>query len=366
MSGFISGQELSRRFYEEAVRPVIASQMPGLTHSAALLGYGSDVLGYDTERSTDHGWGPRLILFLSTDDWTAHAQEIDHLLQRELPATFDGYAVDFGMGIPHEAPRPGLLPDGLDHNITITTNGDFLERHVGIRDWRAVDPIDWLLASEQMLLEVTAGAVHHDGLGELIPMREELSYYPDDVWRFLLSAQWRRISQQEAFVGRAGEVGDELGSAIIAADLIRDLMRLAFLIERAYAPYAKWFGTAFARLASAPALAPHFERTLRASSWQARQQALAPAYEHVASLQNDLRLTEPISVTTTFYYDRPFIVIYGERFADALEATITDERVRAFPKQIGSIDQWVNSTDILTHADRRQRLKSLYEGTTRP
>lgn len=336
--------------------------MPDLAHSAALLGYGSDVLGYDTERSTDHGWGPRLILFLGDDDFRDQAMAVDHLLQRELPATFGGYAVDFGMGVPHETARAGLLPGGLDHNITITTASDFLALHVGFRDWRAVDLLGWLLASEQMLLEVTAGAVHHDGLGELMPMRKALAYYPDDVWRFLLSAQWRRISQQEAFIGRTGEVGDELGSAIIAADLIRDLMRLAFLIERTYAPYAKWLGTAFSRLVSAPSLAPHFARTLRATTWQERQQSLAPAYELVASMQNNLGLTEPISIKTTFYYDRPFIVIYGERFADALEATIADGRIRAFPKQIGSVDHWVNSTDILSYTDRRMLLRAFYEG----
>ena len=35
---------------------------------------------------------------------------------------------------------------------------------------------------------------------------------------------------------------------LTAALLVRDVMRLAFLIERQYAPYAKWFGTGFARL----------------------------------------------------------------------------------------------------------------------
>jgi hypothetical protein len=55
------------------------------------------------------------------------------------------------------------------------------------------------------------------------------------------------------------------------------------------------------------------------------------------------------------------MVIYGERFADALEATISDERIYAFPKQVGSVDQWVHSTDVLTHADRRRRLRMLYD-----
>jgi hypothetical protein len=44
---------------------------------------------------------------------------------------------------------------------------------------------------------------------------------------------------------RAGFVGDELGSALIGSRLVRDIMNLCFLLEKQYAPYPKWFGTAF-------------------------------------------------------------------------------------------------------------------------
>jgi hypothetical protein len=150
---------------------------------------------------------------------------------------------------------------------------------------------------------------------------------------------------------------------VIAAELVHDLMRLAFLIERTYAPYAKWFGTAFSRLQSAPALTPYLQAALAAKSWEERQAALSPAYEIVAEMQNALSITDPLPAKVSRYYDRPFDVIQGEHFADAIEAKIDDARIRALPKQIGSIDQFVNSTDILTHADRRRRLVEVYRLT---
>ncbi len=55
-------------FYAEAVRPLLDQEFPGLRYAAALLGPGSEVLGFDTERSTDHDWGPRLQVFLGADD----------------------------------------------------------------------------------------------------------------------------------------------------------------------------------------------------------------------------------------------------------------------------------------------------------
>jgi hypothetical protein len=54
VSAFISGLELSRQFYQEAVRPILVAAFPGLPHSAALLSRGSEVLGFDDEMSSDH------------------------------------------------------------------------------------------------------------------------------------------------------------------------------------------------------------------------------------------------------------------------------------------------------------------------
>jgi Domain of unknown function (DUF4037) len=45
--------------------------------------------------------------------------------------------------------------------------------------------------------------------------------YPEPVWRWLLGCQWRRLAQEEPFVQRTAEVGDELGSGVIAARLAR-------------------------------------------------------------------------------------------------------------------------------------------------
>ncbi|HEU0299458.1 MAG TPA: hypothetical protein VFR37_08395, partial [Longimicrobium sp.] len=64
MPEFIPGLELSRLFFVEAVRPLLDAAFPGLRYAAGLLGSGSDVLGFDTEMSRDHDWGPRVDLFL--------------------------------------------------------------------------------------------------------------------------------------------------------------------------------------------------------------------------------------------------------------------------------------------------------------
>jgi hypothetical protein len=61
---------------------------------------------------------------------------------------------------------------------------------------------------------VTGGAVFEDRTGELTRVRSALSWYPRDLWYYVLSCQWSRIAAEEAFPGRCAEAGDELGSAM--------------------------------------------------------------------------------------------------------------------------------------------------------
>ena len=59
---FIKGMELCERFYREVVRPLVDRYFPSVKHSAAKLDYGSEVLGFDTEQSRDHHWGPKVMI----------------------------------------------------------------------------------------------------------------------------------------------------------------------------------------------------------------------------------------------------------------------------------------------------------------
>src|SRR5690606_23064401 len=88
---FVPGLVLNGAFYRTVVRPIL--DCVGVErHSAALIGYGSDVLGFDTPQSRDHNWGPRLQLFLDEADFDAKAPNLDALLRRHLPPVFLGYS----------------------------------------------------------------------------------------------------------------------------------------------------------------------------------------------------------------------------------------------------------------------------------
>src|SRR5262249_58160191 len=138
----------------------------------------------------------------------------------------------------------GPVDGRLDHSVkTLTLRGFFREYlDFDLRD--EIEPADWLTFPEQKLRTITAGAVFHDEIG-LQVQRDRFAYYPHDVWLYLLAAGWTRVSQEQHLMGRAGSVGDELGSALIGSRPVRDLMRLCFLIERQDAPYPQWFRAGF-------------------------------------------------------------------------------------------------------------------------
>ncbi|MEU5450314.1 MULTISPECIES: DUF4037 domain-containing protein [Streptomyces] len=361
---FLPGLELSRILYEEAVRPVLDAECPGLRYAAARVGAGSEVLGFDTARSADHEWGPRLDLFLEPADAAAHGERIHRLLAERLPKDVRGWPTHFRHADPadpvgHMEPTEGPV----HHRVAVRDVGGWVHEHLGIRvprtagegeaHGRAVageglgmTARDWLALPQQRLAEATGGAVFHDGVGALTRVRRELVWYPDEVWRYLLACQWQRISQEEAFVGRCAEVGDELGSAVVAGRLVRDLMRLCLLLARRYPPYSKWLGSAFARLPEAAGLLPTLRGAVTATDHAVRERCLGDAYEAVGALQNRSGLAEEVDPGRRPYHSRPFQVLHAERFAHALARTLTDPELRGRPLT-GSVDQWADSTDFL-------------------
>jgi len=102
-----------------------------------------------------------------------------------------------------------------------------------------------------------------------------------------------------------------VGSAVVAARVVRDLMRLCLLLPRRYPPYSKWLGVAFSRLRTAAPLTPVLAAVLSASDWITRERHLCEAYETVAGLHNALGITDPVDIRRRRYHTRPYWVLRG-------------------------------------------------------
>jgi hypothetical protein len=362
MQNFISGLKLSELFYSEAAKPILDAYFPHVSYSAALLGWGSEVLGYDDVQSSDHHWGPRFLLFLSPEDYEQYNKPIRDTLSQHLPHRFHGYATNFGEPDEIGVRLPSETDSGpVNHMIITETIESFFKWYLGCNPYERVTAADWLSFSEHKLLAVTSGKVFHDGLGELEDIRRKFHYYPRDVWLYQLVAQWIKIFEDREFTSRCGDVGDELGSMLIAARQVHRLMRLCFLMERKYAPYTKWFGTAFSKLECASELGPIFEDVLSSSTWKERESNLARAYRVIARMHNALEITRPIVEDVSQYGGRPYLVFEPPDLIPDILKNFSDEEVKAIKHGLGSVNQFVDSTDQLSNIGLVQMFKAIYK-----
>lgn len=363
---FIPGRQLCRGFFADCVRPLLEKQFPNLRYSAGLLGYGSDVLGFDDEVSTDHMWGPRFYLFLEPEDlWQKDA--LLAAFSHGFPRTYRGYSVNFSTPDPadHGVRHAEECTEGpVSPLVWIQTLEEYLGDELGLSDFSALTAADWLSFSEHRLLSFTKADWYVDEL-HLAGRLQALSYYPDVVWRYLLASNWSLLAEEQAFCRRCGDVGDELGSRLVAARIAERLMHLGFLYCRQYAPYSKWFGTAFQKLPLPAELGEALRRALGADSLDEREQALVRAEGLVAAIHNQTGLTPPVNTRVETYFDRKILTIHPDRIAGALEATLQDTELAGIPL-IGTLSEVENFTVISNHAVHRRRVLGLYRQEERP
>lgn len=338
------GAEVSRAYFARVVAPLLARHRPGLEVAAARLGSGSDVLGFDDAQSRDHDWGLRLTLLVED----GRAEEIRALLERELPAAWEGLPTRFAT----------TWDPVVRQRVEVASAADFAASRTGIDAARLTSPagpelLDWLALTGQAALEVTAGPVFRDDPGVLGALRERLAGYPRDVRLYALAADWHRLGQEFADVGRAGLRGDEDGSAVIAARHVRTLLHLAHLLHRRWAPYGKWLARSAAALPGGGALRTAVHAVLTATEWRTRQRALADAVELLAAVQRAQGLPTPDPATGPFF-ERPHLGV-GD-LAAPLHALIEDPAVRALPVGVGTAEQISDNVTVLVDAAARRRL----------
>ena len=132
MADFVPGLELGEQFYVEAAKPIINTYFPGLRYSAAMLGWSSEVLGYDDVESMDHNWGPRFQLFLSQQDYEKYQPLLRQTLSLHLPLEFRGHPTNYDVSAQGDQLVMKRVEAGpVNHKIDIETIRGRFESNLG-------------------------------------------------------------------------------------------------------------------------------------------------------------------------------------------------------------------------------------------
>jgi hypothetical protein len=252
----MKGSELSKRFFEECLLPLVrqfdSSVEPEM--AAGVLGMGSDASGLDDELSREHHWGPRCN-FLLRDPLESRCAELESFLQQHAGSQFLGFEIYHNK-----------------HNrcgITVETVSGFFQDMVG-RAEAPTELADWFTLTEADLFHITGGQIFYDGPGELTRRRQAFAYYPAPIWRKKL-ADWCifLVGHGVYNINRARLREDWATASIYFGVTVKRVLEMGHLLNCTYAPYNKWLHRSLRRL---PALGdqvlPLLDHALTTSTWE--------------------------------------------------------------------------------------------------
>jgi len=357
MKEFIKGLDLSESFFNECALPLLQKYYPGLRYSAGLIGWGSDVLGYDDAVSADHNWGPRVYLFLKEED-KSKKQELKDMFAENLPYEHRGYSVNFA-NINGESHMKPISEGKVKPLMDILTVDEYLaDWYLGRSDLTNLTDLDWLTFSEHRLLGVTSGKIFKDDLGFKEKL-EPLRFYPENVRLYLIASNWTIISVEQAFVNRCAYVGDNIGSALVCGRIADRLMRLAFLYCKKYAPYGKWFGTAFSKLSVKDELKDALLKAVTAFDIETREDELVRAQKLVIDMHNEAGITEFFNAEISDY-GRNAKIIFVYELIDAIKEKLKGTGLEKYPF-IGSFCGVANLEELWDYMPLMKKAKMIYE-----
>ncbi|GLC78333.1 DUF4037 domain-containing protein [Lacrimispora brassicae] len=359
---FIKGLDLCEQFFNDIAKPVLNKHFSSTTYSAGLIGYGSDVLGFDDEISTDHMWGPRFYLFLREKDITLKNEILD-TFAKEFPYEYKGYSVNFSTpGLNDGGIRqPEFISNGVVSPLVfIHTISEYLNTYLGVGNFDNLSELDWLTFSEHRLLTLTSGKLFLDGLN-IHDLLEKTNFYPESVKLFLIASNWSLIAEEQAFVRRCYDVGDELGSVLACSRIAERLIRLSFLYCNQYAPYSKWFGKAFGLLPIDKTIKTTIFNAVTATNIEDRENRIVLAQKLLADLHNKLKITEFVNVDIESYYGRNIKVIFADKLFDAVAKRLKGTPLAGYPF-IGTMSEVSNFVTLSDEPKYIENIKALYIG----
>ncbi|GAB6091704.1 DUF4037 domain-containing protein [Spirochaeta dissipatitropha] len=342
---FIPGIELNRAFYFEVVKPLLEKAFPDINHSASLIGYGSDVLGYDNPTSMDHNWGPRCQIFLDQDSMS-RKDELHQYFSMNLPLEFKGFPTNYTD--PRKDATQSLSPTEtypITHLIEICEPDQYFAHYLGLRSMSELTDKVWLDLNDQALLELTKGEVFHDGLQTIREYRKLLKWFPQSVYILRLASLWMMVANEEAFIGRCIELDDYIGLKIISTRIVNTLLKILFYLEKQYVPYSKWFGTNLKSLSNFPLIEPSLRSILSTSEPNAITEVLNELYRTVINIHNQQTDLPGLDNTITNYYGRPYCVIDAGSISSTLQAPVTSEHLQHVNVERIALSLKVDSVD---------------------
>lgn len=208
-----TGLELGRELAHQVAQD-IELNLPDLAPymCLALVGTGSECLGFDDAISEDHDFTKRCQLFLPADIYETNKER--------LQSYFKNYA--YG-------------------TVQIECISEFYQRYTLYSEGPQCEK-EFRRVPQDLLCTATNGEVFLDNFGSFTHIRQRLlAYYPEDIRLRKIAYELNQLAQSGQYnLPRMLQRGDTIAASLALHQFVHHYMLLVHLFNKSYAPFYKW------------------------------------------------------------------------------------------------------------------------------
>ena len=208
-----TGLELGRELAHQVAQD-IELNLPDLAPymCLALVGTGSECLGFDDAISEDHDFTKRCQLFLPADIYETNKER--------LQSYFKNYA--YG-------------------TVQIECISEFYQRYTLYPEGSQCEK-EFRRVPQDLLCTATNGEVFLDNFGSFTHIRQRLlAYYPEDIRLRKIAYELNQLAQSGQYnLPRMLQRGDTIAASLALHQFVHHYMLLVHLFNKSYAPFYKW------------------------------------------------------------------------------------------------------------------------------
>ena len=208
-----TGLELGRELAHQVAQD-IELNLPDLAPymCLALVGTGSECLGFDDAISEDHDFTKRCQLFLPADIYETNKER--------LQSYFKNYA--YG-------------------TVQIECISEFYQRYTLYPEGPQCEK-EFRRVPQDLLCTATNGEVFLDNFGSFTHIRQRLlAYYPEDIRLRKIAYELNQLAQSGQYnLPRMLQRGDTIAASLALHQFVHHYMLFVHLFNKSYAPFYKW------------------------------------------------------------------------------------------------------------------------------
>lgn len=218
----------SKEFTNKLLLPKIKKDLPEVLDkiNIALIGEGSEVLGYDDKYSQDHDYTFMPVIFLNEDDFEKYAIKLKNILHC-LPSEF--------LGIKH------VYSDVVSERRGVQNLKEYMYKYLG-KDEYEFTIEDYKKIPEYVFKILTSGDIFYKGNDDLVNILEKIKYYPEIIRQNKIATVCTKIAQSGQYnYLRLMKRGDLIGANKAFSEFIENSIHLVYLLNKEYMPFYKWY-----------------------------------------------------------------------------------------------------------------------------